>query len=220
MKVIITGATGMVGRSVLNECIESKVISEIVLINRRTMQFENPKVREILHKDLSDITSISNQFKDFDACFFCMGVSAMGISKETYENLTYNLTSSFAKEFLRVSPNSVFNYVSGQGTDSTEKGSSHWARVKGKTENAILNMGFKDAYAFRPGFIIPEKGVKSATNWYQYIYFILTPFFPLLRKLNSATSSTAIGQAMINVVLEPQDLKHLVNKDINKKANK
>lgn len=220
MKVIITGATGMVGRSVLNECIESKAISKILLINRRAMQLNDPKVEEIIHEDLSDISSISNQLIDFDACFFCMGVSALGISKETYENLTFTLTVNFAKEIFKTNPNSVFIYVSGQGTDSTENSSRHWARIKGKTENVILNMGFKDAYAFRPGLIIPEKGVKSRTNWYQYIYLIMTPFFPLLKMLNSATSSSAMGLAMINLVLEPQVIKYLENKDINKLSKK
>lgn len=220
MKVIVTGTTGMVGRSVLNECLESKEVSEVVIINRRPLGVEHSKLKEIIHKDLSAISRISNQFTGFDACFFCVGVSAMGMSQEQYESLTYDLTVSFAKEFKKVSPNSVFVYVSGQGTDSTEKTGRHWARIKGKTENVILNMGFKDAYAFRPGLIIPEKGVKSKTNWYQYIYFIMTPFFPLLKKWNAATTSSSIGLAMINTVQKPQDLKHLENKEINKLAKK
>lgn len=208
----------MVGRSVLNECLESDTVSEIVLINRKSLNLKHPKVREILLPDFSDIENIKNELPAFDACFYCMGVSALGLNEEKYSQITYENTKAFADVMYDINPQMVFNYVSGTGTDSTEQGSIMWARIKGKTENMVFNKGFKDAYAFRPGVIIPEKGVKSSTNWYNIFYVLTKPLFPIIKRMNSVTTSSKIGQAMINTVLHPQNIKILENRDINQLA--
>lgn len=218
MKILLTGSTGMVGRSVLNECLESDTVSEIVLINRKSLNLKHPKVREILLPDFSDIENIKNELPAFDACFYCMGVSALGLNEEKYSQITYENTKAFADVMYDINPQMVFNYVSGTGTDSTEQGSIMWARIKGKTENMVFNKGFKDAYAFRPGVIIPEKGVKSSTNWYNIFYVLTKPLFPIIKRMNSVTTSSKIGQAMINTVLHPQNIKILENRDINQLA--
>jgi hypothetical protein len=179
---------------------------------------KHPKLKEIVHADFTNLDPIKEQLKDYDACFYCMGVSAMGMKEENYYRITYSMTETFVKTLHGLNPNMVFNYVSGTGTDSSEKGRLMWARIKGKTENRVFKQGFKDAYAFRPGFILPEKGVKSKTGWYNFFYFVTKPLFPLLRTINSVISSSIIGQAMINTVLYPQELKILENRDINNLA--
>jgi len=209
----------MVGKAVLLECLESKHIKSILVINRKTLDFNHPKLKEIIHKDLSDLNLIKGELNNFDACFHCMGVSSIGMNEKEFSHLTYSITKEIADTLYGLNPNIIFNYVSGTGTDSTEKGPKMWARVKGKTENHILKKGFKDSYMFRPGAIIPEKGIKSSTNWYQYLYVIMTPFFSLLKKSKKITTTTKLGQAMINSCFNPQDLKHLENNDINKLAS-
>lgn len=220
MKVIITGSTGMVGKGVLLECIDSSKISEVLVVNRNSLGMQHPKLKEILLKDFNQVASIAHYLKGYDACFYCMGVSAVGMNEEKYTNIAFNMTKAFADVLITLNPNLVFNFVSGAGTDSSEKGNSMWARVKGKTENYILNLGFKDAYAFRPGAIIPEKGIKSRTGWYNTIYVILRPFFGMLRKSKNVTTTTKIGLAMINSIVHSQQSKHLENKEINTLAEK
>lgn len=215
MKAIITGSTGMVGKAVLLECIESDKVNEVLIINRQSLGFDHPKVKELLHKDFTEFDSVSDQLAGYDACFHCMGVSSVGMNEEKFSHYTYKMTEALATTLYKLNSNMVFNYVSGTGTDSTEKGKVMWARVKGRTENLILNMGFKDAYAFRPGAILPEKGVKSKTPLYNAIYVVAKPFFPILRRMNSVARSTNVGKAMINVVLHSQDNKVLENSDIN-----
>jgi nucleoside-diphosphate-sugar epimerase len=218
MKVIITGTTGMVGKGVLIECLESKEVESVLIINRSSADISHPKLTEIIHKDFSDLTSIKENLKGYDACFFCMGISSLGMGEEEYYRITYTMTEALGKLLYDINPGLVFNYVSGAGTDSSEKGKIMWARVKGKTENMIFCMGFKDAYAFRPGVIIPEKGVKSKTGWVNFLYALTKPLFPLMLKFKSITSSSRMGKAMINSVLHPQELKVLENKDINELA--
>lgn len=216
MKVIITGATGMVGKAVLIECIESNEVESVLLINRKSIGNTHSKVKEILHAEFNDLSTIKNKLSGFDACFFCMGVSSIGMDEANFLSITFNIVKQFADVLFEQNPRMVFNYVSGAGTDSTEKGNTMWARVKGKTENYILNKGFKDAYMFRAGAILPEKGVKSSTVWYNIIYVIAKPFFPLMKKSKNVTTSSLLGKAMINSVLKSQELKHLENVDINK----
>lgn len=144
-----------------------------------------------------------------------MGVSSSGLSDEAYYKLTYTITEELVNTTYNASPNILFTYVSGQGTDSSEKSTTMWARVKGKTENMIFNKGFKDAYAFRPGMILPERGVKSKTKIYNLMYVITRPIFPLFRKMKSVTTTTRIGKAMINLIDHPQELKLLEGNDIN-----
>ena len=215
MKVIITGATGMVGKSILLQCLASDKVLEVLSIGRRELGLSNPKLKELVHKDFMDFSSVSSEFAGYDACFHCMGVSSIGKGEEEFKKFTFDITRSLANACFSANPNMVMTYVSGAGTDSTEKGSIMWARVKGRTENYILNKGFKDAYMFRLGALIPGKGISSGTGWYKYIYIVISPLFPLLRKLNSVTTSEKIGKAMINAVTVNQELKHLENKDIN-----
>jgi len=218
MKVILTGSTGMVGKGVLLECMDDETVEEILLINRSPIDISHPKIKEILHQDFTNFSSIKAEFKDYDACFHCMGVSSAGISEETYYKLTFTISEALANAIYNVNHNVLFTYVSGAGTDSSEQGSSMWARVKGKTENYILNKGFKDAYAFRPGAILPERGVKSKTKLYNFFYVITKPIFPLLKRMKSVTTTSRIGRAMINLNNNPQSLKHLEGADINKIA--
>ncbi len=213
LKVIITGTTGMVGKGVLLECLEHPEVSEVLIINRSSIGMQHPKLKELIHKDFYNLQPVQEQLQGYDACFFCLGVSSVGMSEEAYTKPTYDLTLHFAETVINA--DMTFIYVSGSGTDSTEKGSIMWARVKGKTENALLKMPFKAAYMFRPGVILPVKGVKSKTPLYNFFYVILRPFFPLMSKMNSVTDSAKVGQAMINVVLHGSDKVHLENKDIN-----
>lgn len=220
MKVIITGSTGMVGKAVLLECLNHKSVTEILVINRHSIGITHAKLTELLHHNFNDFSPIKKRLEGYDACFYCMGISSVGRKEEEFNNITYRTTKALANLLYEINPQMVFNYVSGTGTDSSEKGQVMWARIKGKTENMILNMGFKDAYAFRPGIILPEKGVKSKTGWYNLLYIITTPLFPLLKKLDSVTLSSSVGIAMINTLLYPQSKKHLENKDINTLALK
>ncbi|PCJ64778.1 MAG: epimerase [Bacteroidetes bacterium] len=216
MKVIITGATGMVGKGVLLECLEDDRVSEVLVVNRRSLAINHTKLREVLHSDFANLSAIENEMSEYDACFFNMGVTSIGKTEEEYAKFTYDIVAHWVETLYKLNPDLVFNYVSGQGTDSSEKGKSMWARIKGKAENYVLNKGFKDAYMFRPGMIIPEKGIKTTATWYSPIYFILQPFYPLFRRMSSVTTTTRIGQAMINSVTVNQDLKHLESGDINK----
>lgn len=216
LKVIITGTTGMVGKGVLLECLEHPEVSEVLIINRSSIGMQHPKLKELIHKDFYNLQPVREQLQGYDACFFCLGVSSVGMSEEAYAKPTYDLTLHFAETVIN--DDMTFIYVSGSGTDSTEKGSIMWARVKGKTENALLKMPFKAAYMFRPGVILPVKGVKSKTPLYNFFYVIMRPIFPLMSKMNSVTDSAKVGQAMINVALHGSDKVHLENKDINELA--
>ncbi len=217
--VIITGSTGMVGKSVLLECIDHPSIKKVLLINRSSLNFDHSKVNEILLSDFSQMHTLQDQLKGFDACFHCMGISSIGKSEEEFTKITFDLTKVLADKLYQLNNDMVFNYVSGTLTDSSEKGKTMWARVKGKTENYILNKGFKDAYMFRPGGIVPEKGIRSSTGWYTIIYVLLRPFFPWMKKNKNMTTTTRFGQAMINSMKFPSELKHLENEDINLLAN-
>ena len=217
MKVIITGATGMVGKGVLLECLESEHISEVLLTNRSPIDISHPKIREVLITDFYDIRDVEDHFKGYDACYFCLGTTAAGKSEEQYTRITYDLTLHFAQSVLKLNPEMIFTYVSGAGTSTQMNSRMMWANVKGRTENDLLSLGFKDAYMFRPGAILPKKGIRSKM-WYQLLYDVMRPIFPLLMKFNSITDTTRIGQAMINVtvnatkkkILEPEDINALV----------
>ncbi len=216
MKVIITGSTGMVGKGALLECLDNNIIEEVLVINRHSIGIKHPKLNEIIHRDLKDLSSIKHQLAGYDACFHCMGISALGLCEAAYTEITYTMSHELANTLFDLNPQMVFIYISGAGTDSSEKGRLMWARIKGKTENMILNKGFKDAYAFRPGAILPEKGIRSRTGWYNTFYAIARPFFPLLRKMKSVTTTTKLGRAMIHIINHPTDQKVLENTDINR----
>jgi uncharacterized protein YbjT (DUF2867 family) len=197
MNVVLFGASGMVGHGVLLECLDEPGVSRVVSVVRRPTGITNAKLTEIVHADFFDYTAIEPSLRDADACFFCLGVSSAGLKEDDYRHLTYDLTLAAAKTLQRLNPKLVFIYVSGAGTDSTEKGRSMWARVKGKTENDLLAL-FATAYMFRPGYIHPERGVVSRTRWVRVAATVLRPVGALLKRIPSVGTSTGVvGRAMI-----------------------
>ena len=220
-KVIITGATGMGGKGILLECLDHEAINEVLVIGRNPIEMKHPKLKELIHKDFTDFSSAKTQLSGYDACFFSLGISAAGLKEEQYRKITYDFTMALAKPLYELNPEMIFNYVSGQGTDSSEKGRMMWARVKGQTENDLLKMGFKGAYMFRPGAIIPLRGIKSRTKSYQFIYDYFMWFVKLMKALspNSVVNTTQIGLAMINSVIKDYDKNVLSPKDIIELSN-
>jgi uncharacterized protein YbjT (DUF2867 family) len=220
IKVIITGSTGMVGKGVLLECLKNPLVSHVLVINRQPVNIEHPKLKEIIHSNFFDLSSIKQELSGYNACFFCLGVSAFRMKEEDYRHVTYDLTMHFAETLIALNPELTFCYVTGQGSDSTEKGSLMWARIKGKTENALLAMPFKGAYMFRPGYIHPMHGIKSRTALYNAFYVVLKPLYPVIKALlpNSVTTNEAIGKAMIAVAVKNEP-KHILDPiDINRLA--
>jgi uncharacterized protein YbjT (DUF2867 family) len=217
MRVLLFGATGMVGSAALIECLDDARVTAIVSIVRRPSGVTNAKVREVIHKDFVNFTAIQSEFANVDACFFCLGVTAAGKSEAEYTRLTYDITMAAARALVAVSPNATFCYVTGAGTDSSEKGRSMWARVKGRTENDLLALPFRAAYMFRPGAIVPLKGVRSSTPLYQFFYVVLSPFMGLLRRAfpNQVTTSVELGRAFISVSANGYPKKILDPADIN-----
>ena len=215
MKVLITGATGMVGRSVLLECLEDNAVEKVYLLSRKSIEFLHPKIVEILISDFEKLTKDDFLDISLDACFHCMGISSVGQSEAAFSKVTYEATKVLMDVMFEVNPSMVVTYVSGIGTDTSEKGKVMWARVKGKTENYIINKGFKKCYMFRPGMILPEKGIKSRTFLYQFFYVILRPFFPLFRWSKNVTTTTKLGKSMIRLVSKDYSSVYIENKDIN-----
>lgn len=215
-KVIITGATGMVGKGIMLECLDHNEISEVLVIGRNPIGIEHIKLKELVHADFSDFSNEKNNLAGYDACFFSIGISAAGLNEEQYTKITHGYTLALAKVLFELNPAMTFNYVSGQGTDSSEKGRVMWARVKGKTENDLLNMGFKQAFMFRPGAIIPLRGIKSRTKSYQFMYDYFMWLVKLIKAIspNSVVNTTQIGLAMINSMMKGYDKKVLTPKDI------
>lgn len=212
IKIIIFGASGMVGEGVLLTALGHDEVESILVIGRKPCGVVHSKLKEIIHKDFFDFSPIENELKGFDACFFCLGVSSVGMSEPDYTRITYDLTMVAAKILSRLNPNMTFCYVSGMGTDSSEKGRIMWARVKGKTENDLAKLPFKFVYAFRPGLIKPvdrQKNIKP-------ILKLVTAPFPLWRFLfpKSVSTLTDIGLAMINVTLTGYSKKVLENVDV------
>jgi hypothetical protein len=218
IKAIITGTTGMVGEGVLHECLLNPDVESVLVINRRPCEKKDPKLKEIIHTNFFDFTDIKDQLTGFNACFFCLGVSSIGLNEEKYHSLTFDLTMSLAKTLVILNPDMVFCYVSGAGTDSTEKGKSMWARVKGKTENQLMQMSFRKAYMFRPGYIQPTKGLNNAYA----IYKVISPLYPLWKLLFPKYVSTLkeIGMAMINTVNKGYEKQILEVKDIIELAHR
>ena len=218
-KVVITGTTGMVGKGVLLECMDHSLIESVLLVNRSSANIQHQKVKEVLVKDFFDLSSVEKDFSGYDACFFCLGITSIGQSELDFSRITYDLTIHFAKTFLAHNDKSIFCYVSGAGTDSSEKGRIMWARVKGKTENELLTMDFKDSYMFRPGYIQPLRGIKSKTQWYQALYNVFWPIYLILKHFpGAATNTTEMGLAMINTLEGKSSKKLLETKDINNLA--
>ena len=207
----------MVGSGVLLECLDSPRVESVVSVSRSSTGVTHPKLREILHRDFLEFKTIRDHFVGADACFFCLGVSSAGMKEADYRSLTHDVTLAAANEMLAVSPQLTFIFVSGEGTDSSERGRSMWARVKGKTENDLLAMPFKAAYMFRPGFIQPLRGVRSKTPVYQVVYNVTRSLSPMIRTLfpRHTTTTVSIGRAMIEVAAEGFPRSIIYSADIN-----
>jgi uncharacterized protein YbjT (DUF2867 family) len=218
MKAILFGATGMVGQGVLRECLLDPDVERVLSIVRAPTRQRDPKLRELAHADFFEFSTIENEVAGYDACFFCLGVSSAGMKEADYRHVTYDITLAAARVLARLNPNMTFVYVSGTGTDSSEKGRSMWARVKGKTENDLLRLPFKAAYLFRPGAIVPLYGVKSKTKFVQVFYTLLKPVLPLLYALfpKYVTTTERVGRAMLTVAKKGAPKTVLETSDINK----
>jgi uncharacterized protein YbjT (DUF2867 family) len=215
MKVLVFGATGMVGQGVLRECLLDPEVEIVVTLGRTPIGTDNPKQREIVQADLKNYSSIESELTGFDACFFCLGVASTGMKEADYERVTYGFTLAAAEALSRLNPGMTFIYVSGSGTDSSERGRMMWARVKGRTENALLRLPL-NAYMFRPGFIEPMDGIRSKTPSYRVFYTLLKPLLPLLRWAlpNQVLSTRDVGQAMLAVARKGYAKRILETRDI------
>lgn len=212
LRVIITGATGMVGEGVLHRCLQDPRVEKVLVINRRADGVSHPKLTEIVHDNFYDISAIAAQLSGYNACFFCLGVTSLGKKEPEYYRLTYTLTLHVAQKLATLNPDMTFCYISGAGTDSSEKGRQMWARVKGKTENDLMKLPFQDVYAFRPGFIKTMPGMKHTQKFYRYIAWM----YPVGRALfpQGFTSLTELGDAMINAATSGYEKKVVEGKDI------
>ena len=215
MKVILFGATGMVGQGVLRECLLDRDVERVLAVGRSSSGVRHDKFGELILSDLMNYSSVENQLLGYDACFFCLGVTSAGKSEQDYSRVTYDLTIAAAQTLAKLNPTMTFIYVSGTGTDSTERGRMMWARVKGKTENELMRM-FPNAYMFRPGYIQPLHGIRTKTAWYSVFYAVLAPIYPVLRRLipKYVTTTEEVGKAMLEVTKHGYPKKILESPDI------
>jgi uncharacterized protein YbjT (DUF2867 family) len=216
LKIIITGTTGMVGEGVMQRCLDNPNVEQVLAISRKPNGHSHPKLVELIHADFANLSAVAGQLLGFDACFFCAGISSMGISKEQYEKITYDLTLAFASTLAKLNPSMTFTYLSGQGTDGTEKGRSHWARVKGKTENDLRKLPFKNVYAYRPGMMKPLEGALHVLSYYKYGAWM----YPIGRKLypNGFNTLAEVGDSMVFVSLNEYGKFILEGKEITETA--
>jgi uncharacterized protein YbjT (DUF2867 family) len=216
MKVIIFGASGMVGQGALRECLLDPDVEAVLSVGRSASGQRHPKLKELVQEDVGDLKMIEQELVGYGACLFCLGVSAAGMSEQDYRRITYDLTLQVAQTLERLNPKMTFVYVSGNGTDSTERGLSMWARVKGATENALLAMPFERAYMLRPGFIQPLHGIVSKTRWYRVLYALIGPMYPMLKRLfpSQVTTTDELAKAMLLLVKKGFKDRILENRDI------
>ncbi|MES2061590.1 MAG: NAD-dependent epimerase/dehydratase family protein [Bacteroidota bacterium] len=214
LKVILTGATGMVGEGVLMECLNHPEVEQVLMVNRKHFNISHPKLKELLLPDFMNLEGVIEELKGYNACFFCAGISSNGLNEQQYSHITYDITMHFAETLVKLNPAMVFNFISGSHTDSTEKGRMMWARVKGKTENALLKLPFKAVYTFRPGFMKPTEGQRNVKSLFKVMVFL----YPLLKFVFPTLTMKQVGVAMINAalkgyfkpILEIKDIKQLV----------
>lgn len=218
MRVLVFGATGMVGQGVLIECLRDPDVTEVLTVGRSATGQQHTKLRELVHKDFLDFSAVEKDITGYDACFFCLGVSSIGMDAERYRHLTYDITLAAARPLARLNPGMTFVYVTGAGTDSTEQGRVMWARVKGKTENDLLKLPFRAAYMFRPGAIQPLHGVRSKTAWVQALYVMTGPLLNFLHQVapKYVTTTEAVGRAMLSVAKRGYPRPILEMDDIHK----
>lgn len=215
MNVVIFGATGLVGRGVLLEALDDPGVERVVSVARRPSGVTHDKLQDIEHDDFTDFDPIADQLADLDACFWCLGISSAGLDEAAYTRITYDFTMAAAKVLKEKNPDMVFCFVSGAGTDDTEQGRTMWARVKGKTENALKGMGFRTTVLFRPAFIKPMRGSSPRGALYKVMTAILGLFAPLFRALGAATSTVEIGRAMLAAARGNAPKQILDSRDIN-----
>ncbi|MET7746780.1 NAD-dependent epimerase/dehydratase family protein [Streptomyces sp. NPDC005385] len=221
MRVIIFGASGMVGHGALHACLRDDTVTEVLAVVRSPLPLTHAKLRQIVHADFTDYAAVQDQLKDLDACFFCLGVSAVGRSEKEYARVTHDYTLAAARALNAASPSMTFVYVSGEGTDSTGKSRQMWARVKGRTENELLDMPMA-AYMFRPGYIQPVDGASSRTPLYRVMYRVTAALYPVLRRAfpRYVTNTDAVGRAMLAVAQQPGTGPTVLrNPDINRLAS-
>lgn len=218
MNVILFGATGMVGQGVLRECLLDSDVKTVLSVGRSSAGQQHQKLRELVHQDFLDFSAIENEMSGFDACFFCLGVTSVGMTEDSYRRITYDITIAAAQTLARLNPGMTFIYVSGMGTDSSERGRAMWARVKGKTENELLRLPLKAAYMFRPAVIVPLHGIKSKTMLYQIFYAVMGPLLPPLKKFlpKYVTTTEQVGRSMIKIAKQGWLKLVLENSDINR----
>jgi uncharacterized protein YbjT (DUF2867 family) len=212
IKVILTGATGMVGEGILFACLEHPDVKQVLVVSRKPYGGVHPKIKDLIVPDIFDLDKVSDQLTGYDACFYCAGISSRGLDEKAYSRITYDTTMHFAKTLANLSPNMVFSHISGSHTDSTERGGIMWARVKGKTENALMRLPFKMVYNFRPGLMKPTNKQKNVKSYYKVISWL----YPLLKIIFPKQVSTMqqVGLAMVNSVLKGYPKQVLEIKDI------
>lgn len=212
LKVILTGATGMVGEGVLHECLQHGDVEQVLVVGRKSCGVVHPKLKEIIHANFYDLSAIEDQLAGYNACFFCLGVSSVGMKEEEFYKPTYTLTMNFASILSKHNPDMTFCYISGAGTDSSEKGRIMWARVKGKTENALMKLPFKQVYNFRPGIIKPTKGLKNILSFYKYFGWLI----PIIKLISPKYIITLkeLGLVMINAATKGCEKQILEVRDI------
>ena len=217
MRVLLFGSTGMIGQGALRECLSDPEVTEVLAVGRTPWGQRHPKVRDLVVPDVADLAAVEREIAGFDACFFCLGVTSAGMSEEGYSRVTYDLTLGVANTLVRLNPGMTFMYISGMGADSSEQGRIMWARVKGRTENALIRLPFKAVYLFRPGLIIPLHGIRSRTTWYRLFYAVATPLYPMLKRLAPAavTTTEQLGRAMLAVARKGFSAAVLETRDIN-----
>ena len=218
MRVILFGATGMVGQGVLRECLLDPDVERVLLLVRKPSNHCNEKIREIVVADFLDYSAIENELVGYDACFFCLGVSSVGLSEQEYHRITFDLTMAAAKVLVKNNPAMTFVYLSGTGADSSESGKVMWARVKGKIENALFQLPFKGVYAIRPGYIQPLHGIQSRTTWYRLFYAMLRPIYPLTKTVlpGLVTNTENIGRALLQIAKHGAPNHILESREINR----
>jgi len=219
MNILLFGATGMVGDGVLRWLVASPKVSRVVAVSRKGLSVQHPKLETVIEADMFGLQHL-DALRDFDACFFCLGASSIGMSPEEYRRLTYDLTLAVARQLLPGNPRMVFEYISGEGTDANSR--QRWAGVKAETETALLNMGFRDAYALRPGFIQPMRGVTSRVRSVRWLYAVTTPVYPLLQKAFGrwVTSTDLLAEAMLQLAMAGSEKKTLNTGELNTLAAK
>jgi len=218
MKVLLFGATGMIGQAVLQECLRDPGVSQIIAVGRRPTGVSDRKLIDVVESDVTRLAPHEAELRDVDACLFCLGVTSLGLSEDEYSRLTFDVTLAVARQLVRINLHMTFIYVSGAGTDSTERGRVMWARVKGRTENALLTLGFQAAYMFRPGAVIPLHGIRSRTAWYNAVYTLIRPLATPLIRLSPThvTTSDRLARAMLVVARDGYSSPIVESPDINR----